>query len=131
MRRIVPLNLDLALLVLRVVLASVMLAHGLPKLTGFSATVGFFTSSNFPAPTLSAAYATLAEVGGGVLILLGVAMDIAGLLIAVDMLGAIVLVHFKNGFGGPGGWEFPFTLLGVTLALVFAGPGAYSVGGRK
>ena len=47
------------------------------------------------------------------------------------MLGAIVFVHFKNGFSGPGGWKFPFALLGVALALAFAGPGSYSVRGRK
>jgi putative oxidoreductase len=131
MRRVIPVNLDLALLVLRVVLAAVMLAHGLPKLTGFSGIAGFFASAGIPAPTLAAAFATLAEVGGGTLILLGVAVDIAGLLFAVDMLGAIVFVHFKNGFSGQGGWEFPFTLLGIALALALAGPGAYSVGGRK
>jgi putative oxidoreductase len=129
MRRVIPLNSDLALLVLRVVLAAVMLAHGLPKITGFSGVAGFFGSAGIPAPTLAAAYATVVEVGGGILILLGVAVDIAGLLFAVDMIGAIVFVAFKNGFKG--GWEFEFTLLGIAVALALAGPGGYSVGGRK
>lgn len=131
MRRVVPLNLDLALLILRVVLAAVMLAHGLPKVTGFSGTVGFFGSVGVPAPALAAAFSVVAEVGGGILVLLGVAVDIAGLLIAVDMLGAIVFVHFKNGFSAQGGSEFPVTLLGIAMALALAGPGSYSVGGRK
>lgn len=131
MRRVVPVNLDLALLILRVVLAAVMLAHGLPKITGFSGTAGFFGSAGVPAPAVAAAFSALAEVGGGILVLLGVAVDIAGLLIAVDMIGAIVFVHFKNGFSAQGGWEWPFALLGIALALAFAGPGAYSVGGRK
>jgi len=131
MRRVVPLNLDLALLILRVVLAAVMLAHGLPKVTGFSGTAGFFGSVGVPAPAVAAAFAVVAEVGGGILVLLGVAVDIAGLLFAVDMLGAIVFVHFKNGFSGQGGWEFPLTLLGIAVALALAGPGSYSVGGRK
>lgn len=131
MRRVVPVNLDLALLLLRVVLAAVMLAHGLPKVTGFNDVVGFFGSTGVPAPALAAAFATLAEVGGGILILLGVAVDIAGLLFAVDMLGAIVFVHFKNGFTGEGGYEFPLILLTAAVALALAGPGAYSVSGRK
>lgn len=131
MRRAVPLNLDLALLVLRVVLAAVMLAHGLPKITGFNGFVGFYGSAGIPAPALAAAFSTAVEVGGAILILLGIAVDIAGLLFAIDMLGAIVFVHFKNGFNAPGGWEFPLTLLAVGAGLAFAGPGAYSVGGRK
>ena len=35
MRRVVPVNSDLAFLILRLVLGAVMLAHGLPKVTGF------------------------------------------------------------------------------------------------
>ncbi len=116
---------------LRVVLAAVMLAHGLPKITGFSGIVGGFGSVGVPAPALAAAFATVAEVGGGMLILLGVAVDIAGLLFAIDMLGAIVFVHFKNGFTAQGGWEFPAPMLSIAVALALAGPGAYSVGGRK
>jgi putative oxidoreductase len=131
MRRLIPLNSDLALLVLRVVLAAVMLAHGLQKVTDLSGTVGGFGHMGVPAPTLTAPYAALAEAGGGILILLGVAVDIAGLLFAVDMIGAIVFVHFKNGFTGQGGYEFPLILLAVAVALALAGPGAYSVGGRK
>ena len=84
-----------------------------------------------PAPALAAAFATLAEVGGGVLILLGVAVDIAGVLFAVDMLGAIIFVHFKNGYSGQGGYEFPLTLLAIALTVALAGPGRYSVGGGK
>ncbi len=131
MRRVVPLNADLALLVLRVVLAAVMLAHGLPKVAGFSGTAGGFQTMGIPAPTLAAGFAAVVETGGGILILLGLAVDIAGALFAVDMLGAIVFVHFKNGFSGKGGYEFPLTLLAVAVALALAGPGAYSVSGRK
>jgi putative oxidoreductase len=129
MRRLIPVNIDLALLILRVVLAAVMLAHGIPKITGFSGTAGFFASAGVPAPTLAASYAAIVEVGGGILILLGIAVDVVGLLFAVDMLGAIVFVAFKNGFRG--GWEFELTLLVIAVALALGGPGAYSVGGRK
>lgn len=131
MRRVVPVNLDLALLILRVVLGAVMVAHGLPKLTGFSGTVGYFGSVGVPAPTLAAALAAAVEVGGGILILLGVAVDIAGSLFVLDMLGAIAFVHLKNGFTGQGGVEFPLLLLAAAAAVALAGPGAYSVGGRK
>ena len=129
MRRVVPVNSDLAFLILRLVLGAVMLAHGLPKVTDFPGTAGGFEHMGVPVPTLAAASAAVVEVGGGVFILLGIAVDIVGLLFAVDMLGAIVFVAHKNGFTG--GWEFEFTLLCIAVALALAGPGGYSVGGRK
>jgi putative oxidoreductase len=133
MRRYLPLNLDLALLVLRLALAAVLLYHGLPKLMEFGATVDNFQKMNIPAPTLTAAFAILSEVVGGILILLGVAVDLAGVLVIIDMLGAIFTVHWGSGFDfTKGGWEHPFTVLVMALALALAGAGDYSVGsGRR
>lgn len=128
MRRYLPANLDLALLILRLALAAILLYHGLPKLMNFGATVGMFQSMSIPAPALSAAFALLAEVGGGLLILLGVAADIAALLVVIDMIAAIALVHWKNGFDFlKNGWEHPFTVLVIALALGLAGPGRHTV----
>jgi putative oxidoreductase len=129
MRRYLTLNLDVALLVLRLALAAVLLYHGLPKLMDFGTTVDNFQKMSIPAPTLTAAFAILSEVIGGVLILLGVAVDLAGILVVIDMLGAIFTVHWGSGFDfTKGGWEHPFTVLAMALALAFAGPGDYSVG---
>ena len=128
MRRYLPVNLDLALLVLRLALAVVLLYHGLPKLMNFGATVGAFQSMNIPAPSVTAPFALIAEVIGGILILIGVAVDIAALLVIIDMLGAIALVHWANGFDfTKGGWEHPFTVLCMALALALAGPGRHTV----
>jgi putative oxidoreductase len=132
MRRYLPLNLDVALLVLRLALAAVLLYHGLPKVMNFAATVGAFQSMNIPAPTFTVGFAVLSEVIGGILILLGVAIDIAGVLVIIDMIGAIALVHWANGFDfTKGGWEHPFTVLAMALALALAGPGGYAVGGGR
>jgi putative oxidoreductase len=132
MRRYLPLNLDAALLVLRLVVAAVLLYHGIPKILNFGATASAFQGMNIPAPTLSAVFAILAEVGGGILILLGVAIDIAGLLLVIDMLGAIAFVHWPKGFDvSKGGWEYPLVLLCLGLALALAGPGRYSVAGQR
>ena len=131
MRRLLPLNLDLALLLLRVVLGIVMLVHGVPKLLHFGGIAQGFAGMGIPAPTLAALFAALAEAGGGVLMLLGVATDVAGLLFAIDMLGAIIFVHAAKGFSaGNGGYEFPLVLLTMALAIAFAGPGRYSAGPR-
>lgn len=131
MRRLLPLNLDLALLLLRVVLGIVMLVHGVPKLLHFGGVAKGFAGMGIPAPTLAAAVAAIAEAGGGVLMLLGIATDIAGVLFVIDMLGAIIFVHAAKGFSaGKGGWEFPLVLLTMALAIAFAGPGRYSAGTR-
>ena len=131
MRRVLPLNPDLALLLLRVVLGIVMLVHGVPKLLHFGGIAQGFAGMGIPAPTLAALFAALAEAGGGVLMLLGVATDVAGLLFAIDMLGAIIFVHAAKGFSaGNGGYEFPLVLLTMALAIAFAGPGRYSAGSR-
>ena len=128
MRRFLPLNIDHGLLVLRLALAVILLHHGIPKLLNFGGTVSGFESMHVPAPALSAAFATLAEALGGILILLGVAVDVAGLLVVVDMLGAIITVQLPKGFGG---WEHEFAILTMALTLALAGAGAYSVGGRR
>lgn len=129
MRRFVPYNLDAALLILRLVLGIVMIVHGYPKLLGFAGTAGFFASAGIPLPSLAAAYATIVEVGGGILIILGVAADLVGLLFAIDMLGAMIFVHIKNGFStATGGIEFPLVLFAMALAIAFAGPGGIAVG---
>lgn len=132
MRRYLPHNLDLALLVLRLALAAVLLYHGVPKLINFSTFVGGFQSMGIPAPAISVAFATIAEVGGGLLMLLGIAVDIAGILVIIDMLAAIVLVHLRNGFDfSKGGWEHPFTILCIALALALAGPGRHTVRSKQ
>lgn len=131
MRRYLPLNLDAALLVLRLALAAALLYHGLPKVMNFEATVSGYQSMNVPAPTLTVAFSILAEVVGGILILLGVAVDIAGVLVVINMLGAIFTVHWPNGFDfTKGGWEHPFTILAMALAVALAGPGRTSLAAR-
>ncbi len=129
MRRFLPANPDLGLLILRVVLGLIMIYHGLPKLMDLGGTAAGFEGMGIPLPTLAALFATVAEVGGGLLMILGIATDIAGLLFAIDMLGAIVFVHAKNGLSvANGGIEWPLALLSMALATALAGPGAYAVG---
>ena len=131
MRRILPINTDAALLILRVVLGIIMVYHGWPKVTNLGGTIQGFTGMGIPLPALSAVLATVAEFGGGLLLLLGVLTDIAGLLFALEMLAAIILVHAKNGFAvSEGGVEWPLALMAMALAIALAGPGRFSVGGR-
>lgn len=128
MRRLLPLNADAGLLILRVMLGIIMIVHGWPKVTGFSGVVEGFTGMGIPLPALAALFATVAEFAGGFLMILGVFTDVAGLLFAIDMLGAIIFVHAKNGFSGQGGMEFPLALMAMALAVALIGPGRFAVG---
>ncbi|MGE0351998.1 MAG: DoxX family protein [Gemmatimonadales bacterium] len=125
-------NTDLALLLLRLMLAGTLLFHGIPKILHVAPTVGFMQNIEAPVPALTTVFVIVAEVGGGLLLLLGLWVVPAGLLVVVDMIGAILLVHLRNGFNFlNNGIEFPLTVLVVSLALVLAGPGRYALGSRR
>lgn len=110
-------------LLLRVLLGAVFITHGFAKVSGdmarFSSAVG---GLGFPAPTLFAWAAALAEFLGGICVLVGLFTRWAALAIAVVMAVAVTQVHLHEGLIG--GYEFPLTLLivAVTLALSGAGP---------
>ncbi|MBB5079986.1 DoxX family protein [Nonomuraea endophytica] len=120
-----------SLLIGRVVLGAVFLVHGLQKFTGdggIAGVTGFFTSLGVPLPGVAAPVVAILEVGGGIALILGAALPIVGTLLAVDMLGAIVLVHFENGFSvSEGGYEFVLTLAAASLVIAFSEGGALAV----
>jgi putative oxidoreductase len=129
MRRLLPINTDLALLILRVVLGIIMIYHGWPKLTNLAGTIDGMAGMGVPAPAVAAIFATVAEFIGGLLMLLGAFTDIAGLMFVIDMLGAITFVHAKNGFSvAKGGIEWPLLLAATALAIALMGSGRYAVG---
>ena len=121
------------LLLLRVVVGGTMFSHGAQKLFGWfgghglRGTAGFFESLGWRLPLAMAFLAGLAETSG-VAFALGLLTPLAALGIAVVMLNAIFVVHWRNGFfNGNGGLEFPLTLATVAVALAATGPGRFSI----
>ncbi|HTR64385.1 MAG TPA: DoxX family protein [Terriglobales bacterium] len=115
--------------VLRVVVGIVFLMHGQQKLFGFGihGTIGFFTHAGIPLPAVSAVVVTFVEFLGGIALILGLGTRWAAALLAIDMLGAIGFVHFKNGFflmPPKMGYEYALTLLAACIALAMMGPGS-------
>jgi len=112
----------LALLVMRLALGVVMVAHGYHKVFGgLHHHVQFVSSLGLPGWT--AYLSAFAEFFGGLLVLAGLFTRAAALAICVDMVVAIAKVHFHNGLMGPTGYEFPLALASLAFALVFFGSG--------
>lgn len=127
-------NAGLGLFVLRVVLGIVFLMHGLGKLvgppfvgTGMDATIAFFSQLGIPAPGAAAWFVGILETVGGLALILGAAVHIFALLLAIDMLVAILKVHLPQGYAGPMGYEFPLVLLAGLVCLMLSGPGIMAV----
>jgi putative oxidoreductase len=125
---------DIALLILRLVLGGVFVAHGAQKLFGsvgghgLKGTAGFFEQIGLKPGHTMALLAGLAEFGGGLLVLLGLLTPLGAFAIIAVMAMAIVKVHVPNGFfNESGGYEFNLVLIAVAVALVLAGSGAYGL----
>ena len=113
-----------ALLVLRLVLGAVMIAHGYKKVFG-----GFHAHHEFVAslgiPGWMAYLSTCTEMFGGIGILLGVSARFFSLAFLIEMGVAIWKVHFKNGLTGQGGYEFPLALAAMAFVLICYGGGPF------
>ena len=113
-------------LILRLVLGVVFIAHGYPKLfKDFAGTVGWFDSVGVKPAKFWVLVVGIVEFFGGIALIIGFATQLAALLIAINMLGAISLVKRKMGLVN--GYEFDLALLAMALALVFLGAGFYAI----
>jgi putative oxidoreductase len=134
LRRIISTTSSWVPLPLRLAMAAVFIGHGAGKVLGKFGGPGLtqFTSYPAPFPFMRPAWlwmgaAAFAELIGGCLLLLGLLTRVGAFLIFCTMLTAIVGVHLKGGFFAPGGYEYPMTLLAVSLALLISGGGAASI----
>ncbi len=118
-----------AALVLRVSLGTMFIAHGLLKVLVFTlpGTAQFFDGVGL-AGWLAYPVAYF-EIGGGVLLITGIATRTLSLLFLPILLGAL-WVHAGNGWvfsATNGGWEYPAFLVAATIVQFLLGSGAYAV----
>ena len=116
-------NKNTGLLILRIAIGAVFLAHGIAKLSGMDGTIMFFASLGLPA--FIAWAVAIVETLGGAAVLLGIWTRVAAIGLVIVMIGAITTAKWGKPFLG--GYEFDFTLLMVNLALATMGPGRYAL----
>jgi len=128
--------LDLALVLLRVVIGGIVMAHGLLKLGlvgkggSIPGVAGWFNSMGLRPGLFWAYVAVLAEAGGGLLTVLGLGGPIGPGVVAADLVVVTIVAHWPQGFwagGGKVGWEFPVPLAAGALAIALAGNGQWSL----
>jgi putative oxidoreductase len=125
--------IDLALLIFRCGIGAVMLAHGINHVIGggkIDGTAGWFGSMGMRWPLFQAWFASLTEIGAGLLLILGFLTPLAGAGVIGVMVVAWAINHRGNGFFifRPGeGWEYVMTLVLCGLVLGTIGPGQWSL----
>jgi len=124
---------DLGKLLLRVILAVLLLFHGVSKLVGG---VGFITGmlEKMGLPSAIGYLVYVGEVIAPLMILFGVWTRAAALVVAGNMIVAVLLVHTSQFFtmSETGGWalELQGMYFFAAIAVALLGAGRYSMGGR-
>lgn len=128
----VVISADWAPLALRVVLATVFIAHGYPKLfKDFVGTSAFLSGLGFKPGKFWAVVLGVTEFFGGIALLLGVASRVVAGLLIVSMTVATLTKIFKWKVPftkmDATGWEFDLLLVAALVSLFLLGSGNGSV----
>ncbi|WP_433337134.1 DoxX family protein [Spirillospora sp. CA-294931] len=121
---------DAGLLIGRLALGAIFIAHGWQKFddVGHAAVTKNFEAMDIPLASLSAYFATWVELVGGIALILGVLVPVAGALLAFNMAGAFWFAHSDNGLWlDKGGYEYVLALGATALLLALIGGGRFSV----
>lgn len=127
---------NLAMLILRVGVGLVFLAHGVKHARGREKTTNWFASIGFKYAPFQWLMSTATEIGAGLLLILGLLTSVAAAGVVSIMVVAFWTVHraagfFITAFMTEGveveGWEYVFTLAFTASAIAIAGPGDWSI----
>lgn len=129
---------DLALLAGRLGLAILFLFPGISKATGLAGFAGFLESKGLPAPQVLAALVAAVEIGGAVLLALGLFPRIVAVVLAGFVVGATLVSHQFWTFSDAAAYsaqQIQFLknvgLVGGLLIYFAAGPGPFALGSRR
>ncbi len=123
--------IDVAMLVLRLWLATVMIAHGINHARSLEGTANWFASVGFRKAPLQARLSALGEVAIGTGLAVGLLTSLAAAGLVATMVVAFWSIHRFAGFfvfNRPDeGYEYVVTLAVAATALAMLGPGQVSL----
>jgi putative oxidoreductase len=122
-------ELNFELLIMRVACSLPFIYHGAAILFGAFGGPGPHNFAAFmKAPDIIGYLVGLAQFAGGIAILLGALMRVGCVCVIIVMLGAVFMVHLPHGYDvAKGGMEYALTELLLSIGLLFAGPGKFSL----
>jgi putative oxidoreductase len=127
-------NMEIGILILRIVVGLLFVGHGAQKLFGWFGGRGLTGHSaimeklGLQPARFWAWISTLGEFLGGLGLTLGLLTPFAAAALLGSMLVAIIKVHAPKGLWNTnGGFEFPLTLAAVAFVVGLTGPGVYSL----
>src|SRR3954454_16824856 len=120
---------DLSLLILRLVVGGIFMIHGSQKMFGAFGGPGLKAVVEMFGGGPLGYLVSIGEFFGGVGLVFGFLSRFSAASLIVIMCGAIAMVHGKNGFFGPTGFEYNLALIGLLLAILICGPGRLSIAG--
>lgn len=124
-------NIDIALLILRVWIGLVMVAHGINHGRSLEGTANWFAKVGFKAPRLNAFLSSATEITVGVALVAGLLTSVGAAGVAATLFVAFWSIHRFAGFfvfhRPDEGYEYVATLVFAALAIAIAGPGEASV----
>lgn len=124
-----PAFLSLAPFVLRIALGLIFAMHGWQKLqNGVIGVSGMLGGLGFPIPTFFAVLLIAIELGGGILLILGLYTGFVARILALVALIAWLTVHTGKGFFvAGGGYEFIMLIFAASISLAITGPGRWTI----
>ena len=126
-----PDSINAALLILRLALGLVLLAHGLKHLRNRDKTMKWTTGIGFSSPALQWFFMSFAEIGVGISLALGLLTSIGAAGLIALMAVAYWTVHRSAGFWITArpeeGWEYALVLSAAAWALALLGPGEWAI----
>jgi len=127
-----PAVADTGLLVLRLAVAAVFIAHGWGDVfeAGVSSNVANYQDAGIPLAVVTAPFAAYIQLIGGLLFVFGALSRIISAGFVIVMAGALVFVHLGESLvmGQDGsGSGFAFIMGAASITLLLTGPGRFSV----
>lgn len=121
---------DLALLVLRLAIGLVLIAHGVRHLRNRQRTTAWTASIGFKSPSIQWFFMSFAEIGVGISLAFGFLTSLGASGLVALMAVAFWTVHRRAGFwitARPDeGWEYVLVLAAAAVAIALLGPGEWS-----